>query len=250
MKQEITYEIDKKPRLLKADEIECRVGTINGKGCSLLLYKDARVDMKILDETYGVGNWQRTHEVINDNLFCTIEIWNDRINQWVKKQDVGTESYTEKEKGEASDSFKRACVNWGIGRELYTSPSIFILPRKDMVKKGKEQEFYKNDKDKYETKTRFSVEYIDYDKNNAIKDLIIRDDKGHIRFSQLTKETSNKFQKIHQDMKKLIEKAEELDGTFDREKMYKSYGVESDADMTITQMTEATEILKKKLGGK
>ena len=119
-----------------------------------------------------------------------------------------------------------------------------------MVKKGKEQEFYKNDKDKYETKTRFSVEYIDYDKNNAIKDLIIRDDKGHIRFSQLTKETSNKFQKIHQDMKKLIEKAEELDGTFDREKMYKSYGVESDADMTITQMTEATEILKKKLGGK
>jgi len=126
------YDIDKKPRMLKAEEIECRVGTINGKGCSLLLYKDARVDMKILDETYGVGNWQRTHEVINDNLFCTIEIWNDRIEQWVKKQDVGTESYTEKEKGEASDSFKRAGFNVGIGRELYTSPFIWIQPKADM----------------------------------------------------------------------------------------------------------------------
>ena len=134
MEEEIirTYDIDKKPRMLKAEEIECRVGTINGKGCSLLLYKDARVDMKILDETYGVGNWQRTHEVINDNLFCTIEIWNDKINQWVKKQDVGTESYTEKEKGEASDSFKRAGFNVGIGRELYTSPFIWIQPKADM----------------------------------------------------------------------------------------------------------------------
>lgn len=85
-KETISYRIDNKPRTLKAEEIECRVGTINGKGCSLLLYKDARVDMKILDEVYGVGNWQRTHEVINGNLFCTIEIWNDRICQWVKNK--------------------------------------------------------------------------------------------------------------------------------------------------------------------
>ena len=135
-KEAINYKIDNKPRLLKADEIECRVGTINGKGCSLLLYKDARVDMKILDETYGVGNWQRTHEVINDNLFCTIEVWNDRINQWVKKQDVGIESRADgtgnEKKGEASDSFKRAGFNVGIGRELYTSPLIWIMPKAEM----------------------------------------------------------------------------------------------------------------------
>ena len=107
MEETRTYDIDKEIRLLKAEEIECRVGTISGKGCSLLLYKDARVDMKILDETYGVGNWQRTHEVINDNLFCTIEIWNDKINQWVKKQDVGTESYTEKEKGDLCSLYRK-----------------------------------------------------------------------------------------------------------------------------------------------
>lgn len=237
-------------RNLKAEEIECRVNQIQGNWCSLLLYKDARCDMNILDETIGDLNWKRDHKELKGNIYCGVSIYDENKKEWITKWDAGAETYTEKEKGEASDSFKRACVNFGIGRELYTSPSIFILPRKDMVKKGKEQEFYKNDKDKYETKTRFSVEYIDYDKNNAIKDLIIRDDKGHIRFSQLTKETSNKFQKIHQDMKKLIEKAESVDDTFERENLYKNYGVESDADMTIAQMTEATEILKKKLGGK
>ena len=115
-------------RTLNANEIECRIGTISAKGCSLLLYKDARVDMKILDEVFGSGKWQRTHEVINGNLFCTIEIWNDEIKQWVKKQDVGTESFSEAQKGEASDSFKRAGFNVGIGRELYTAPFIWILP--------------------------------------------------------------------------------------------------------------------------
>lgn len=237
-------------RNLKAEEIECRVNQIQSNWCSLLLYKDARCDMNILDETIGDLNWKRDHKELKGNIYCGVSIYDKDKNEWITKWDAGAETYTEKEKGEASDSFKRACVNFGIGRELYTSPSIFIIPRKDMVKKGKESEFYKNDKDKYETKTRFSVEYIGYDENNAIQDLIIRDDKGHIRFSQLTKETGNKFQKIHQDMKKLIEKVEEQDDSFERENLYKNYGVESDADMTIKQMQEATEILKKKLGGK
>lgn len=111
-------------RDLRADEIDIRVGTVNEKGVTLLLYKDARVDMDILDETVGSGNWQRTHEVINGNLFCNVGIKLD--GEWIYKQDVGVESYTEKEKGQASDSFKRACVNWGIGRELYTAPFIWI----------------------------------------------------------------------------------------------------------------------------
>lgn len=99
-------------RLLRADEIDCRISTVSEKGLSLLLYKDARVDMTILDETVGPENWQRSHELINGNLFCNVGI--KCGNEWVWKQDVGTESYTEKEKGQASDSFKRACFNWGI----------------------------------------------------------------------------------------------------------------------------------------
>ncbi len=116
-------------RLLKPDEVEVRVARITGKGVMLLIYKDARVDQTILDETVGAERWQRAHEVINGNLFCNVGIWFERregYGDWVWKQDVGTESYTEKEKGQASDSFKRACFNWGIGRELYTSPFIFF----------------------------------------------------------------------------------------------------------------------------
>ena len=113
-------------RMLRADEIECRVGAVTDKGLSLLLYKDARCDMNILDETVGPEMWQRRHELINGNLYCSVGIWSETLRQWVWKQDVGTESKTEAEKGEASDSFKRACFNWGIGRELYTAPFIWI----------------------------------------------------------------------------------------------------------------------------
>ncbi len=111
-------------RNLKADEIDCRIATISEKGLSLLLYKDARCDMNILDETVGILNWQRSHT--RDNANCIVSIWDNEKNQWISKEDTGTESYTEKEKGLASDSFKRACFNWGIGRELYTSPFIWI----------------------------------------------------------------------------------------------------------------------------
>ena len=100
-------------RTLLASEIECRVGTMKQNGCSLLLYKDARVDMRMLDEVYGPNNWQRSHELINGNLFCTISVWDTDKGVWVNKQDVGTESNTEKEKGQASDAFKRAAFNWG-----------------------------------------------------------------------------------------------------------------------------------------
>lgn len=113
-------------RALRADEIECRIGTVskNGNGVSLLLYKDARCDMNILDETVGATNWQRHHS--RENANCIVEIWDAEKKTWVGKEDTGTESNTEAEKGLASDSFKRACFNWGIGRELYTAPFIFI----------------------------------------------------------------------------------------------------------------------------
>lgn len=123
-------------RDLTADEIECRVQSIkiiNGqpKGLVLLLYKNARCDMNILDETVRAENWQREHYECKGNLFCRvgINIYWDKPNElpvMVWKSDCGTESNTEAQKGEASDSFKRACFNWGIGRELYTAPFIWI----------------------------------------------------------------------------------------------------------------------------
>lgn len=122
--------MDLKFRDLTAEEIECRVSMVSEKGCSLLLYKDARCDMKILDETVKPMGWKRSHELINGNLFCNVSIFDEDKKEWVTKQDVGTESYTEKEKGQASDSFKRACFNWGIGRELYTAPFIWIPAEK------------------------------------------------------------------------------------------------------------------------
>lgn len=169
-------ETSKAVRLLRPNEIDCRVATINEKGLSLLLYKDARVDMAILDETFGKENWKRTHEIINGNLFCNIEVWNKEIGEWIKKQDVGTESYTEKEKGQASDSFKRAGFNWGIGRELYTAPFIWIKPRDA-------KEIFKNSKGSFATYTKFTVKEIGYNENNEISKLIIIDEKGKVRFN-------------------------------------------------------------------
>ena len=124
-------------RDLTKDEIECRVATVNEKGCSLLLYKDARCDMNILDETLGVTGWRRSHEIIGGNLFCTVEVYDDQKKEWIYKQDVGVESYTEKEIGQASDSFKRACFNLGIGRELYTAPFIWIPKECVEITKGR-----------------------------------------------------------------------------------------------------------------
>ena len=121
-------------RKLKADEIECRIGSINSRGFTMLLYKDARCDMNILDETVGALNWQREH--LRDNANCIVSIWDESKEEWVSKEDTGTESYTEKEKGIASDSFKRACFNWGIGRELYTAPLIFIRAKTEPQGKG------------------------------------------------------------------------------------------------------------------
>ena len=136
-------------RDLRADEIECRIQSVKEypdhperSGLVLLLYKDARVDMNILDETVGSENWQREHYECKGNLFCRVGIDIDGYHKlsssrWVFKSDCGTESNTEAQKGEASDSFKRACFNWGIGRELYTAPFTWIPADKCNIKNGK-----------------------------------------------------------------------------------------------------------------
>lgn len=154
-------------RSLRADEIDVRVQTVTEKGCSLLLYKDARCDMNILDETVGALDWKREHT--RDNANCIVSIWDSNKGQWVSKEDTGTESNTEKEKGLASDSFKRACFNWGIGRELYTSPFIWVTG------------YVTDYKGKMTVKEKFSVKSIEV-KDGVITKLIIVDSKGNIVF--------------------------------------------------------------------
>lgn len=124
-------------RDLKADEIDCRVQSVKPKGCILLLYKNARCDMNILDETVGSEHWQRKHYECKGNLFCEIGIYDESTGQWIWKGDCGSKSNTEKEKGEASDSFKRAGFNWGIGRELYTAPFLFAKAENCNIENGK-----------------------------------------------------------------------------------------------------------------
>ena len=139
-------------RLLRVDEIDCRISICNQYGVGLLLYKDARCDQNILDDTVGPMNWQRHHS--RDNANCIVSIWDDEKKLWIEKEDTGTESYTEKEKGLASDSFKRACFNWGIGRELYTAPNMFVF-KKDLKD-------HKQEGTRWTCKDSFKVTAIDY----------------------------------------------------------------------------------------
>lgn len=234
-------------RLLRADEIDVRVSQIEKTWCTLLLYKDARVDQNILDETVGSMNWQKRY--VRENANCIVGIWDEEKKQWVEKEDTGTESFSEAEKGLASDSFKRACFNWGIGRELYTSPTIFVTPRKDMgsIRKPDEEpnEFFEKN-GKYTTKTRFYVDYISYEGRN-IQGLIIRDHKGNIRFEQLTDTEQKKMNEQFTKLQKLITANEDKDDNFNREELYKYFKVNSDSQLNIKQREKAIELLEKRL---
>jgi hypothetical protein len=143
-------------RLLRADEIDVRISICNEKGIVLLLYKDARCDQNILDETVTPMNWQRHHS--RDNANCIVSIWDEQKKQWIEKEDTGTESFTEKEKGLASDSFKRACFNWGIGRELYTAPFMFVNKKDLQTLEEVQQGNFK----KWTCKDNFKVTDIQY----------------------------------------------------------------------------------------
>lgn len=186
-------------RELKASEIDCRIQSIGENktgaiGATILLYKDARVDMNILDETVGAMNWQRGHSVVDGNLYCTISIWDEEKEQWVAKSDVGTESNTEKEKGQASDSFKRAGFNWGIGRELYSAPFVYITLQHN--------EWYKGKDGRLKSNAKFKVRTVAYDENRNIVKLIVVDSKGSVRYTfgentqQQTQETVYNWQTL------------------------------------------------------
>lgn len=142
-------------RTLRANEIEVRVGS----GGTLLLYKDARCDMALLDEVVGVGNWQREHKILGDDIYCKVGIYNKELGCWVWVEDAGSSGNIEIEKTKASDSFKRACVNLGIGRELYTAPKI-KLP------------------DQFKNCQYFEVKEIEYNEDREISKLVITTDFG------------------------------------------------------------------------
>lgn len=172
----------KEIRLLRADEIDARISTCNQYGVGILLYKDARCDMNILDETFGNMNWQRRH--CRDNQNCIVSIWDADKRQWVEKEDTGTESFTEKEKGLASDSFKRACFNIGIGRELYTAPNMFVF--------AKDLKTLKEDRGRWTCKDYFKVKNIQYDGRRICYVAIKNEKTGKmIEFGQPTQTLAN-----------------------------------------------------------
>ncbi len=182
-------------RLLKAEEIECRVNVINEKGFSLLLYKHARCDMNILDETVGSLGWARDHKELKGNMYCGITI--DGVTKW----DCGSESYSEKEKGEASDSFKRAAVNWGIGRELYTAPFIYVRGNVKEVKKDKYAPDFRN----------ITVREIEYNDKREISYICIDGDGSEIfYFGEKKDDTSLNLPPREKKSVRVVESARRL----------------------------------------
>lgn len=182
--------MDLKFRNLRPDEVECRVAQINQKGLSLLLYKDARCDMNILDETVGALRWQRRHT--RDNANCIVSIYNEDLSEWIEKEDTGTESNTEKEKGLASDSFKRACFNWGIGRELYTAPFIWISSDKCKIIE---------DKGKYKCFDKFTVKSMTVEDGRITSLEIVSKNNVVFSFGNTTKEEKSSTLSAEQKFK-------------------------------------------------
>lgn len=164
-------------KTLEPDDIEVRVQQVTEKGCSLLLYKNARVDMRLLDEAVGNENWEDDYESVGGMLFCAVSIRCELPSgevTWVTKKDTGSPSNLEPEKGHASDAFKRACFKWGIGRELYTAPFIW-------VDKGILQRHFKDDRGKWQCRDRFRVKSVTVE-DGKIADLAIETQHGLIAY--------------------------------------------------------------------
>lgn len=225
--------VESRIRSLHSDEIECRVGNIYDSGITLLLYKNARVDQTILDEVFGVYGWQRSHELIGNSLYCTVSIWDEAKKCWIAKQDVGTMGEFEKEKSAASDSFKRACVNLGIGRELYTAPFIFIpVAKVTMLEKDR----------RMVVKDTFSVKEIKISPEKVITGISIVNQKREevYRWGKL-KEQSSRFTNAE-----WLELYKELERTkVPEEKILQRYGVSSLSELDAVSRKRAIDGLKK-----
>lgn len=177
---------------LTINEIDFRVQSVNKGGyATILAYKDARVDMNRLDAVYGVDGWQKKYDLIDGKLFCSVGVYSEKLQQWIWKQDVGTESNTEKEKGQASDAFKRACFNLGIGRELYDYPIIQIqLTDKEFdlfdvngKKVDKKYEGKVFPKATWNFKLKEWKWGSEFDENGVLVKLAAKDENGNLRFN-------------------------------------------------------------------
>lgn len=222
-------------RELRADEIDCRVSICNEYGVGLLLYKDARCDQNILDEAVGAMNWQRHHS--RDNANCIVSIWDKEKQQWIEKEDTGKESNTEAEKGLASDSFKRACFNWGIGRELYTAPNMFVL-KKDL-KTHREDGTDKYGKTKWTCRDTFTVLEIEYFEGKIVYVRVLNSrNNNEIEFGTPAKvsQEQGKVEKqtIDQVKAQVLEKRCKDDGV-QPETIFKLYKVEGFENLTEKQ---------------
>ena len=168
-------------RNLRKDEIEVRVASTQNNVAQVLLYKTARTDAAILDETYGQFNWQCSYTENKGNLFCTISVKDPNTNEWVSKSDCGSESNIEKEKGEASDAFKRAGFRWGIGVELYSTPRIKIPIEDSDMFNGR---FCQS----------FSLKDIEISPDHKITSLSIQDRRGNVRYTYNTQQQYQPYQ--------------------------------------------------------
>ena len=225
-------------RELRVDEIEARPSQVTEKGCGVLLYKNARCDMNILDECVGAMNWQRDHKELKGNMYAGIGIWDKDASRWVWKWDCGTESNTEAEKGEASDSFKRAGFNWGIGRELYTAPFIWFKPEQ---LKG-----FSQVNGKYKCTDSFKVETIEYE-NGKITYLKVINSKSKAAFvwgksKELQHENLNDMisETEFKEISELVRKA-----NVNEQKLLEQYKVASLMCLTRVQYTSLKTKLEK-----
>lgn len=213
-------------RTLRAEDVEARISRVTKRGVVLLLYKDARCDMKILDETVGAMNWQKQYS--RDNKNCTVSIWDDEKKQWISKEDTGTESYTEPDKGLASDSFKRACFAWGIGRELYTAPDIFFFTNEVKLTDGKCYD-------------RFSVEDMEVN-DGRITYVTVRDlNTNIIKEYGRKEEDKEELKKGQETISSLLKSIKATSRTM--EWVFERYSVNDTNALTIAQQNDLIKIL-------
>jgi hypothetical protein len=242
-------------RALKAEEIEVRIGSVTDKGLSLLLYMDARAAALLLDETVGPMNWRCSYRDVNSKMYCSVDIYDSDKKEWVSKENVGTESNTEAEKGEASDGLKRAVATWGV-RELYTSPFLWIS--KDNLKHHEKKTF--NNKDTWKSNDKFTVSDIEIELNGysrKVTRLVITNtstgavcfewslDKGQKKVVSKKENTTKKSESVTVTMYATDEQKEILMKVYKGENLNKLLEANGIKDLSELPFAKAENIIKK-----
>ena len=167
-------------RDLRPEELEVRVGNTlkNQKGetyaFQVMIYKTARADMQVLDETLGVFGWKNNYYQVKNTMVCSISIWDSEKQQWINKDNGGDDDFnTEQIKAELSDSMKRAGFNVGIGRKLYTLNKLYMV-----IEISEENT----------TKSRYAVQDIEYDKLGITHIVIINTKTKKVVLDQYRKD--------------------------------------------------------------